>query len=847
MVGSWRPAPVIGTEAPPEHNMKKCLLILWRAAIACVIVSAAVAAYLMVVGIPAPLVRRYLDEVERRQTINVTVDRVRWRPWHRVIARNVHVSTPAGVLTADAETVTAAFEASRDVASEWRLIQCLVSECRVNIAGEKEQPPATVRLPVADMTRLPDGNMRFNVSAWPADGFHCTIDAELSGISRGAEQTTPSASWERFNEGARRTYEALRSLDGLRDKGFLPDSLDARVMLDAGRSTPPGIRAWAFLEGGPMRVRDLQISRCSAALRWTNGLARVDSIRAVGPDANLCVEGRGTIGTKAWDVAGDLRVRGPAEDIVAAWLPAVNRLATARLSGPLLADLSFGPAPVQTVASNISGRVTCATLKCGGAELADVVLGFRRNGAVVDITDASASVLGDGPARYVNGRGSLVLGGSYKLHLASDAEPRRLAAFLPTNIAPLVASFEVAGVSRTELQLLRTAAPATNLTASGSFHAAGLTRNQIPADLMHADLAYSNGTLRVDNLAIVRKDGQLTGRFAYRSAEDLLSIEGRSTAPVLSMARFIEPGLEKTLSTYRFEGPATVEFGGSVGLGNNPARDLRIRIDGRAVGWRWFLAENAVLDLSIGEKATLLENLRARWCGGDVSGSLRFEKAAQTNEPGLCRLDLSVKEADMATVVGIFHDLEDRRAYEGALSGHVVLAGEMGPGFSDTATGSGRVDIRNGYILSIPLFGGLSKYLSLLVPGLGYASQRDLRGSFKIRDGRLETDDAELLGRAITIRGKGSYAFEKNIINGRVQVNFLKEGLTANVMRLITSPLTKALEFEATGTTKEPRWRPVNTPKRLLKFFSENLGKLVPPGPDRETSRTPPEEKVRFD
>ena len=91
--------------------------------------------------------------------------------------------------------------------------------------------------------------------------------------------------------------------------------------------------------------------------------------------------------------------------------------------------------------------------------------------------------------------------------------------------------------------------------------------------------------------------------------------------------------------------------------------------------------------------------------------------------------------------------------------------------------------------------------------------------------------------KLITIRGKGSYALNKEI-NFRGQVQLLKEGLTATVTRLLTSPLTKALEFEVTGTTEQPHWRPVNAPDRLLNYFSEKLGTITPGGRDRPPPNT---------
>ena len=461
------------------------------------------------------------------------------------------------------------------------------------------------------------------------------------------------------------------------------------------------------------------------------------------------------------------------------------------------------------------------------ARLDRLAASFVREGDHVRITDATAALHGGGPTRTVRGQGTLGSGGVFNISLTSDASPGQMAAFLPSAIAPLAASFETRGISHTAATLSRGASGSTNVAVHGVIHAADVVRNDVHVDLIHAGFAYSNGILQVEDLAVVRQDGQVTGRVQYKLADKLLSVDGRVTAPPTAIARFVGPGLERLVTPYRFEGPTTIEYRGTTGLKGNPTRDLRLHVEGRRVGWRWFLPDHVALEVVIGEQAIVLRDLNADWCGGDVSGSLRFDRPIQTNAARRCSMDLSVSGANLASIVDIFRDLEDRKAYEGFLSGQIVLSGNADSRFLDTAIGYGRLDIQDGYILSIPLFGGLSRYLSLLIPGLGYASQRDLRGSFRIRDGRLETNDAQLLGKIITIHGKGSYGFNKDI-NARVQLRFLKEGLTATVTRLVTSPLTKALEFELTGTTREPRWRPVNTPDRLLRFFTENLGKLVP-------------------
>jgi hypothetical protein len=162
--------------------------------------------------------------------------------------------------------------------------------------------------------------------------------------------------------------------------------------------------------------------------------------------------------------------------------------------------------------------------------------------------------------------------------------------------------------------------------------------------------------------------------------------------------------------------------------------------------------------------------------------------------------------------------------YTGDLSGQLRLAGPVGPDYLRQATGGGDLRIANGELLSIPLFGGLSRYLSLLLPGLGYLSQRDFHANFEVGGNRVRTEEAYLLGNVLSMRGRGAYGFDGDL-GFRVEVKFLREGITATVARLITSPLTKALEFQLSGTPSDPRWRPVNSPERLLEFFS----KMLPP------------------
>lgn len=60
-----------------------------------------------------------------------------------------------------------------------------------------------------------------------------------------------------------------------------------------------------------------------------------------------------------------------------------------------------------------------------------------------------------------------------------------------------------------------------------------------------------------------------------------------------------------------------------------------------------------------------------------------------------------------------------------------------------------------------------------------------------------------------SVKATGDYFLDGNL-NYRVEVQLLRNGTLATIVRLATLPVTRLLEFRLTGTFEDPRWRPVN-------------------------------------
>ena len=821
--------------------MRKTLRFLFWGTLVGAAVTVAAGVYILTMGIPQPVVRHYLRRVENTQGVQITVDRVRWAPWHHITAEGVQLSMPGTGTSVGFRTLVVSVVAEEQDKKTVRPIRCRFSGGHVELAKKGQQAPESIRLVAGDAFIDPEHCSRVSASGMIGERWRFSVNGTFK-HARDKDSTVPRTILGESILALRdKTYQALAAFAKTREERFLPETLNARVLFDIDVGDARKNRAWAFIDGGPVRVGNVALDPCSAALRWTDGRVRIDSLNAQASDYDLTLQGNGSVSPTTWDASATLRVQAQPAVLAATGLLPTNYLDKVALLAPL--DVYLDVAGSLPTPSTITGRIICDAAEYRGLRLDQLAVTFRGQSNEWEILDATAALHGEGPARSAKARGTLSPGGAYRIHMETDAEPQRLASLLPTNIASLAASCTVHGYSRVEATLSRDSTVTTNPVVRATIHATDIVRNGVPVDLIHAACAYSNGTLRVEDLVMVGQDGQLTGGIVYDTAAQLLSLDGRSTAPPMAIARFFGPGLERILSPYRMEGPSTIQGKGTIGLGGNSARDLRLHIRGEQFGWRSFLADRAEVNLALSDSTTAIDNVTAQWCEGDVTGSLRFEGNAATHAARHCRADLVLTGANLASVVDVFQDLKDRKAYSGTLSGQLTLSGDAGPGFMNMATGSGRVSLQDGDILCLSLFGGLSKYLSLLVPGIGYVNQRELRGTFHIRDGTLHTSDMQLLGKFVSIQAKGSYTFEGNL-KFRVQVLFLEEGLTATVTRLLTSPLTRALEFELTGTTKAPRWRPTNTPDRLLKFFNEKLGSVLPLGRTPNSKASPQTERM---
>ena len=154
----------------------------------------------------------------------------------------------------------------------------------------------------------------------------------------------------------------------------------------------------------------------------------------------------------------------------------------------------------------------------------------------------------------------------------------------------------------------------------------------------------------------------------------------------------------------------------------------------------------------------------------------------------------------------------------GKLDAHGKISGRLVPGWREKMEGKLEVKVREGELFRIPVFGGLSKVLSKIWRGIGFASQSDFSASFTIGDGKMSTKKAELKGNVLSAVGRGSIYFDRRL-DLNIEAKLLKDGALAKTVQVLTMPITKLLEIKLMGTIDKPAWRPKNLPKELFFQF----------------------------
>jgi hypothetical protein len=593
-----------------------------------------------------------------------------------------------------------------------------------------------------------------------------------------------------------------------------PPRISVRFLMDPEQWDRTEVRL--ALEGGRSRGRGISFDRMQGEAEWKDRRVQITSLTAEHAGRRLELSGAYDLGTRMVEARFFSSLPPPllTSLIPVAWRDQLND-AQVKFLGPVECELLLGPAPAEQVARRIRGSLSVQHTEIRGVWL-------DRGRASFGLTDDDLVVSG---VDAVLGRGPMAgpVKGEFQCNLANrHYEGAGWMNFNPNILMPNLNMKQQEIVRRmsfpdkpprAELRFGGQLGSPRDFHWTGRVSATNLYYNGAYLSYMQSPVAVSNEVMVADPFLIVREEGRASGRLEMDFHQNLARIVATNTADPKVIARMLGPKSEMVLRTYRVEGPATVVVDGLVDYEGNQQTDLKASVHAEKLGIRWFLADQCSFDLYARGPEVLVTNLAGVLYGGSFAGYVRVDGVgSETNITYQCQV--ACTNVDFAEVVMQLRQ-HDRDPYTGKFAAFVEVAGGVGEGKGKTATGAGHLSIQGGRLMQIPLLGGLSAMLSRIYPGLGFAHQTDLNATFVIRNLQVRTDDVKLEGGLLSLHAKGKYFFNEDL-DFDVKVKPLREGVVAELVQFITSPLTKLLEFHLDGTVREPKWRPENLPKELF-------------------------------
>ena len=320
-----------------------------------------------------------------------------------------------------------------------------------------------------------------------------------------------------------------------------------------------------------------------------------------------------------------------------------------------------------------------------------------------------------------------------------------------------------------------------------------------------AKIHFGDGALTCEDLHVTRNEGSGAGSFTYDFKKHEVRVPNiKSSLNPAEVIFWIDPKLSNTVAPYKFRRPPSVTANGLYQFRGGKNTRLEVKADGASGMDYVFLGKTLPFDrisarLLFTNDRLQLVDVRGAVLSGTVRGNADISLAK--NDPRY-QASISVSEMNFPRLTDLYYNYKTAL---GLLSGTYDFTG-VG---SDPRTmrGRGKVEVTDGDVFAIPIFGPLSGILNRILPGAGYSVARKATAPFKLNEGVIHTDDFVADGTLFSMLGHGDVHFLDDKLDFNLRLNMKGPGV-------LLTPIYKIFEYSGTGSLRKPDWRPavIKTP-----------------------------------
>jgi hypothetical protein len=328
----------------------------------------------------------------------------------------------------------------------------------------------------------------------------------------------------------------------------------------------------------------------------------------------------------------------------------------------------------------------------------------------------------------------------------------------------------------------------------------------------------TGSVVKVSPLTVIREEGRGDGGFSVvdDNGHSYVTFDATSSIAFPALTGMIGIMTNGFWDTCRTGGPYAGWARGRVTYPELAGSDFRGQLRFGAFGADKLTISNCVCDMGMVGPTVIVRNVSGTLCEGTVTGLVDVVLPSGGVSDTFYRATGVASDVDFPTIVTKLGKRPDPN-HAGALTLSFDMAGPAGTNLLRAAQGRGSVRLSHGRVFMLPLFGGLSKMMTRIIPGLDFVlRQTDLSAQFDLAGGKLTSRKVLIEGDVLSLRGSGSCDLDGTLAFD-AQLQFMKEHtLVAKLFRPVLYPITKLFELRLTGTLDDPQWRAINFSSDLL-------------------------------
>jgi hypothetical protein len=573
----------------------------------------------------------------------------------------------------------------------------------------------------------------------------------------------------------------------------------------------PAANTFSFRLDNPVggRVRGVDFSRLHLDVAWKDRQILL-------PDLQIH-KGRGSLGLSGWYHSTNQMVslhllNTLPPDTFLDLFPDNVRVQAAEIVAdyrfPLRLDLQIGPAPLATAAELFSGQLSFSKANVREVPIDSLDVTFARAGPEIRMNKAALQLASGPLASRLKMRNGIFRLDSrrFELGVTGTLNPHHIKPLLTPNMQTIVDWFGIQEPLQGDV-IVGGVAGNPAVYCFGPVQATNFTIYGVAVQSLQGQLDITNEVMHIRGATLTRPEGAARGDVHMAFSNQTLRLDVDSTLDPRATTEMLGPAIAEFMQPFRLNGPARLQVEGLLDYCNFSLNHLQARVEAQRFGYDRWEADTAHFDLAVRGRRLRFTNVLATAYGGQFSGHGELYPVA-TDSQWRYEMDVTTRGAHLADLLAatFAKPVEELR---GILDGRARVGGYIGKGTGPLAIGSGHAEIRNGLLFQTKLFSGLTAILSKLLPDFTLFAQTDARGTYLIRNSRVTSKDIELQGTVFSVKAAGDYFFGGGL-DYRVEVQLLRGGPVAALVRLATLPVTRLLEFRLTGSFEDPKWRPVN-------------------------------------